>query len=46
MTVLIDRLCIIGVGLIGGSLAQALKQAGVVAEVVGAGRRREPATLV
>ncbi len=41
MPVLIDRLCIIGVGLIGGSLARALKQAGVVAEVVGAGRRQE-----
>ncbi len=35
---LIRRLCIIGVGLIGGSLAQALKQANAVAEVVGAGR--------
>lgn len=35
---LIRRLCIIGVGLIGGSLAQALKQANAVTEVVGAGR--------
>lgn len=34
----IDRLCIIGVGLIGGSLALALKQAGVVGSVVGVGR--------
>ncbi len=42
MSVLIDRLCIIGVGLVGGSLARALKQAGVVAEVVGAGRRQKP----
>lgn len=38
----IQRLCIIGVGLIGGSLARALKQAGAVAEVIGAGRRAEP----
>ncbi len=35
---LIQRLCVIGVGLIGGSLARALKQAGAVAEVVGSGR--------
>lgn len=35
---LINRLCIIGVGLIGGSLARALKKAGAVDEVVGAGR--------
>jgi len=35
---LINRLCIIGVGLIGGSLARALKKAGAVSEVVGAGR--------
>jgi prephenate dehydrogenase len=34
----INRLCIVGVGLIGGSLARALKKAGAVAEVVGAGR--------
>ena len=38
---MIDRLCIIGLGLIGGSLARALKQAGRVSEVIGAGRRRE-----
>jgi len=38
-SLLIPRLCIIGVGLIGGSLALALKQAGAVGEVVGAGRR-------
>ncbi len=37
-TVLIPRLTIIGVGLIGGSLALALKEAGVVGEVVGCGR--------
>lgn len=35
---MIDRLCIIGVGLIGGSLALALKKAGYCREVVGAGR--------
>ncbi len=34
----IPRLTIVGVGLIGGSLALALKQAGVVGEVVGCGR--------
>ena len=35
----IKRLAIIGVGLIGGSLALALKKAGVVDEVVGCGRQ-------
>jgi prephenate dehydrogenase len=35
---LIERLCIIGVGLIGGSLARALRRAGACREVVGAGR--------
>jgi prephenate dehydrogenase len=40
---LIDRLCIIGVGLIGGSLASALREAGAVGEVVGCGR--DPAHL-
>ncbi|AMV72506.1 prephenate dehydrogenase [Desulfuromonas sp. DDH964] len=34
----IPRLAVIGVGLIGGSLALALKQAGAVGEVVGIGR--------
>jgi prephenate dehydrogenase len=34
----IGRLCVIGVGLIGGSLALALRHAGAVKEVVGAGR--------
>lgn len=38
---MINRLCIIGVGLIGGSLAQALKGAGVCREVVGSGRNEE-----
>jgi len=37
----IRRLCIIGVGLIGGSLARALRKAGVVGEIVGSGRRSE-----
>jgi prephenate dehydrogenase len=35
---MIERLCIIGVGLIGGSLARALRDAGFCSEVVGAGR--------
>jgi prephenate dehydrogenase len=35
---LIPRLAVIGVGLIGGSLALALKKAGAVGEVVGCGR--------
>lgn len=35
---LIKRLAVIGVGLIGGSLARALREAGEVAEVVGCGR--------
>lgn len=35
---MIQRLCIIGVGLIGGSLARALKAANAVGEVVGCGR--------
>lgn len=38
----IGRLCIAGVGLIGGSLALALRAAGAVGEVVGTGRRAEP----
>jgi prephenate dehydrogenase len=37
----IDRLCIIGVGLIGGSLARALRTAGFCKEVVGGGRDPE-----
>jgi len=35
---MIDTLCIIGVGLIGGSLARALREAGLVRRVVGCGR--------
>ncbi len=38
---MIERLCIIGVGLIGGSLALALKEAGKVGEVVGVDHDRE-----
>lgn len=39
---LIDKLVVCGVGLIGGSFALALRQAGAVGEVVGIGRRPEP----
>ena len=38
---LIDTLTIVGVGLIGGSFAAALKQAGLVRRVIGSGRRPE-----
>ena len=37
---MIKRLCVIGVGLIGGSLARALRKAAQVEEVVGCGRSR------
>ena len=37
----INRLAIVGVGLIGGSLGAALKQAGAVNEIIGLGRRQE-----
>lgn len=37
----IERLVIVGVGLIGGSLAAALRRAGVVKTIVGVGRSRE-----
>ena len=37
---MIRRLCIVGVGLIGGSLARALRQTGAVEEVVGSSRRK------
>jgi prephenate dehydrogenase len=40
MPVIIDRLAIIGVGLIGGSFARALREAGAVKTVVGIGRSR------
>lgn len=38
---MIRRLAVIGVGLIGGSLARALRAAGEVEEIVGCGRSRE-----
>ena len=38
MSMIIERLAIIGVGLIGGSLARALREAGAVKTVVGIGR--------
>ncbi|NNE64524.1 MAG: prephenate dehydrogenase/arogenate dehydrogenase family protein, partial [Gammaproteobacteria bacterium] len=38
---MIEKLVIIGVGLIGGSLSLALKQAGVVNHVVGCGRNQD-----
>ena len=38
---MIERLCIVGVGLIGGSLARALREADAVGEIVGASRNAE-----
>lgn len=38
---MIQRLCIVGVGLIGGSLAKDLRRLGLVREVVGCSRKRE-----
>lgn len=40
---IVERLAVVGVGLIGGSFALALKQAGAVGEVIGVGRN--PATV-
>lgn len=40
MTMTIERLAIVGVGLIGGSFARALREAGAVKSVVGIGRSR------
>ncbi|NVN91940.1 MAG: prephenate dehydrogenase/arogenate dehydrogenase family protein [Desulfuromonadales bacterium] len=40
MSCIIDRLAIVGVGLIGGSFARALREAGAVKSVVGIGRSR------
>ncbi|HEY3307601.1 MAG TPA: prephenate dehydrogenase/arogenate dehydrogenase family protein [Desulfuromonadaceae bacterium] len=40
MSAIIERLAIVGVGLIGGSFARALREAGVVKTVVGIGRSR------
>ena len=41
MSTLFNRMVIVGVGLIGGSLAAALRQRGAVGQIVGLGRRRE-----
>ena len=41
MTVLINNLCVIGTGLIGGSFCLALKQAGACKTITGAGRSEE-----
>ena len=38
---MIERLCIVGVGLIGGSLARALREAGAVGEIVGTSRNAD-----
>jgi len=40
MSFIIDRLAIVGVGLIGGSFARALREAGLVKTIVGIGRSR------
>ncbi|MFN3544434.1 MAG: prephenate dehydrogenase [Thiobacillus sp.] len=42
---IVDRLALVGTGLIGGSFALALKQAGAVREVVGVGRNPARLTL-
>lgn len=42
---MIRRLCIIGVGLIGGSLARALREQEACGEIVGCGRREAPLKL-
>jgi prephenate dehydrogenase len=41
----IDKLVVCGVGLIGGSVALALRQAGLVNRIVGVGRRPEPLAM-
>jgi len=41
MTILVDNLCVIGTGLIGGSFSLALKEAGACKKVIGAGRSEE-----
>ncbi len=38
---MIDRLCIVGVGLIGGSLAKDLRRLGLCREIIGCNRNRE-----
>ncbi|MGB5277563.1 MAG: prephenate dehydrogenase/arogenate dehydrogenase family protein, partial [Gammaproteobacteria bacterium] len=37
----VDTVCIIGTGLIGGSLALAIRQAGFCKQIIGAGRTEE-----
>ena len=41
MTTLVNNLCVIGTGLIGGSFCLALKEAGVCEKIIGAGRSEE-----
>ena len=41
MTISINNLCVIGTGLIGGSLCLALKETGAVNKIIGAGRSEE-----
>jgi len=41
MTTLINNLCVIGTGLIGGSFCLALKEAGACEKIIGAGRSEE-----
>ena len=41
MTVMINNLCVIGTGLIGGSLCLALREAGACKNIIGAGRSEE-----
>jgi prephenate dehydrogenase len=41
MTISINNLCVIGTGLIGGSLCLALREAGAVNNIIGAGRSEE-----
>jgi len=42
VSVLFQRMAVLGLGLLGGSLSLAARRAGVVARTVGAARRREP----
>ncbi|MGH0038471.1 MAG: prephenate dehydrogenase [Myxococcota bacterium] len=42
MTTLFQRMAVLGLGLLGGSLAVAARRSGAVARAVGAARRREP----
>jgi prephenate dehydrogenase len=45
MPVIVDKLALVGTGLIGGSFALALKQAGAVHEVIGVGRNLARLTI-